>query len=298
MRLAGAGGSAAGMIAGAALLGPVRFVAGSFLGSSAAQSSVRSIVGDHGENEEIKTMESSTGGSNTVHQLLDIWGNQASESRDRDSPTPPAAPVAMNVEARMVGGVAMSEQRVVMAQAQVVDFLSSEPKTALIPWHAIGATLRDTQATVPPVTADVTAHAIPRGRPTNGNASEYARYPVIEMSTHVHKQASSTTLMSQYPVAHVMLVAAPTHNTARAQVPSARQNHGNQNHFNSAHQQRDATNARSPSLQGYSVGQATWASSAPNNSAGSQQHQGYRFGKFNLWMLLKYQRLWVTQSAF
>eukprot|EP00980_Cylindrotheca_fusiformis_P007445 scaffold1537_cov108-Cylindrotheca_fusiformis.AAC.4 len=51
-RLAGAGGSAFGMVAGAALLGPVGFVAGSFLGSSAAQSSVRAVSGNSKGNKK------------------------------------------------------------------------------------------------------------------------------------------------------------------------------------------------------------------------------------------------------
>jgi len=45
-RLAGAGGSAIGMGVGAALLGPVGFVAGSMIGGSAAKSSVAAIAGE------------------------------------------------------------------------------------------------------------------------------------------------------------------------------------------------------------------------------------------------------------
>lgn len=45
-RLAGVGGSVAGMAAGAALLGPVGFVAGSMLGGSAAKSSMAAVTGD------------------------------------------------------------------------------------------------------------------------------------------------------------------------------------------------------------------------------------------------------------
>jgi len=46
VRLAGATGSAAGMVAGAALLGPVGLVAGSVLGGSAARSTTKAVSGD------------------------------------------------------------------------------------------------------------------------------------------------------------------------------------------------------------------------------------------------------------
>jgi hypothetical protein len=45
-RLAGAGGSAYGMVAGAALLGPVGLVAGSLIGGAAAKSGMETITGD------------------------------------------------------------------------------------------------------------------------------------------------------------------------------------------------------------------------------------------------------------
>jgi len=306
MRLAGAGGSAAGMIAGAAILGPVGFVAGSFLGSSAAQSSVRSIVGDHSEDKETKTGEPSAGGSNIGHQSVDNRRDQTSAIHDGDSFGQPAAPVSLNAEARMVGGVATSEQRVVMAQAQVVDLLSSEPPAPPIisrtsvatPRHAQatipqstpnvtanaapiisrtrGATPRHTQASIPQATPNVTVNAVSIGRTTNGEASQYARYPVADVPTQM--QASSTSMM-QYPVAPATLAAAPTNTMPRAQAATARQSHGNQNYYSAGHQQRSTARAQSRSMQGNNnIGHQPPASTTSNNSAGNQQQQGYRFG--------------------
>ena len=46
-RLASVGGSAMGMVAGAALLGPVGILAGGLLGGSAGKSSVKALTEDH-----------------------------------------------------------------------------------------------------------------------------------------------------------------------------------------------------------------------------------------------------------
>lgn len=52
-RLAGAGGSAIGMAAGAALLGPVGFIAGSMIGGSAAKSSMAAVTGDPEKDKQL-----------------------------------------------------------------------------------------------------------------------------------------------------------------------------------------------------------------------------------------------------
>ncbi|CAJ1949791.1 unnamed protein product [Cylindrotheca closterium] len=276
MRLAGAGGSAAGMIAGAAILGPIGFVAGSFLGSSAAQSSVRSITGDHNDNEETQREEPSATGSNVEHWSLDNRRDQTSASHGGDSSGHPTAPVALNAEARMVGGIATSEQRGVMAQAELVDLLSSELPAVPVILPTSGATPQCAQATRPQTSASKTTMPVPLGRPTSGNMSGYSRYHVADTPTPM--QASSTS-MSQYPVAPVTLVAAATNTVPRAQGGIPRQLHGNQNHFNDGYHEDNAARAQNPSLQGNSIGQMRSPSTTQNNSAaGSQQQQGYRFG--------------------
>jgi len=142
VRLAGAGGSAAGMIAGAALLGPVGFVAGSLLGSSAAQSSARAISGD--PKKEVKDTEDSqysTCTNNTPHQLPDLLSptdpfeqdtttNLRSDTCDGNSDSFLTAQ-AIPTEAELIGEVATADHRAVMVQAQLADpFSSSIPRPA------------------------------------------------------------------------------------------------------------------------------------------------------------------------
>ena len=93
------------MIAGTAILGPVGFVAGSFLGSSAAQqSSVQSAVWDHAsENELAKTVDQIGG----IHQSLDdllasSWSSAVITCCGG------TVAIALNPEASMVGGVSTS----------------------------------------------------------------------------------------------------------------------------------------------------------------------------------------------
>jgi len=51
VRLASAGGGTLGMIAGAALLGPVGSITGSFLGASAAKSTMTAATGESEKRE-------------------------------------------------------------------------------------------------------------------------------------------------------------------------------------------------------------------------------------------------------
>lgn len=138
VRLAGAGGSTVGMIAGAALLGPVGFIAGSFLGASAAQSTMTAATGDPKKKklEDSKKSQRSVTSINNPHHALstqpvDLLSssnqllpsnhtNQVPNVLNNPSTITTFAPAA-NVEAELVGAVATSDYRVVMVQAQVVD---------------------------------------------------------------------------------------------------------------------------------------------------------------------------------
>lgn len=75
-RLAGAGGSALGMVAGAALLGPVGFVAGSLAGGAAAKSSMAALTGDpkkqHPSSEETQRQTSPSNNSQSTSQAPDL----------------------------------------------------------------------------------------------------------------------------------------------------------------------------------------------------------------------------------
>jgi hypothetical protein len=124
-RLAGVGGSAAGMIAGTALLGPIGFVAGSFLGSSAAQSSMRALSGDSKSGQRAGG-DSIMQGNESQNQAPDLL----SPNDNGSNPSPPTLSnpsgitphvQAMNAEARLIGEIATSDHRAVMVQARVVD---------------------------------------------------------------------------------------------------------------------------------------------------------------------------------
>lgn len=105
VRLAGAGGSALGMVAGLAVAGPIGLVAGSFLGSSAAQKSMRSVAGDPSANlDETKPAASPSNQKNkTDNQTISH-----------------VVPFEADIQAEWVGDIAASDRRAVMVQAQVV----------------------------------------------------------------------------------------------------------------------------------------------------------------------------------
>jgi len=256
MRLAGAGGSAAGMIAGAAILGPVGFVAGSLLGSSVAQSSVRSIAGEHGENEETNEPAAD---SSQHESLLD---NHTRLSRHQDFSIDVTAPVSLDTEARMVGGIATSEQRITMAQAQVVDLVSSEQPVASIAPPASISTQRCTQSPLhqAPVTQSVNAVQ------TQIN-SDGANDPLIA-------DAASPQQMSQYPIAPSTAVLDPPSSRPSAQATAPTMGaHGYHNQYHSGLQQRNRPAVvQGRNMQGVGIGRQV------NRTTGSQQQEGYRFG--------------------
>ena len=134
VRLAGAGGSAAGMIAGAALLGPVGFVAGSILGSSAAQSSVTALSGDPKKKTDVQEQFPSqrmSGGNSSrsrgsQRQTLDLLS-----ANPQTSVGAPSALLAStrnatsfepltNTETKLIGEMATVNHHTVMAQANVL----------------------------------------------------------------------------------------------------------------------------------------------------------------------------------
>lgn len=140
VRLAGAGGSAIGMAAGAVLLGPIGLVAGSFLGASAGQSSMRAVAGDPASNEkklqDASASNSGSRGSNVsgptgtetqIPALLspsDVSGNSTPQPHGPfiDNQAVDAASLnASSVEAEWIGDVAIVDHRIVMVQAQVLD---------------------------------------------------------------------------------------------------------------------------------------------------------------------------------
>jgi len=144
VRLAGAGGGTLGMIAGATLLGPVGFIAGSFLGASAAKSTMTAATGDPKKEkleDSRKSQRSVTSINNdgTPHHVLSTQpvdllsssnqfmpsyhNNQVPNVLNNPSTITTLAPAA-NAEAELVGTVATSDYRVVMVRAQVVDPLS------------------------------------------------------------------------------------------------------------------------------------------------------------------------------
>ena len=123
VRLAGAGGSSVGMIAGTVLLGPIGFVAGAFLGSSAGQRAMAAATGDPNKQEvkdsgESRRSVTSTNNSGTQHHVSSTQPVDLLSSSSHMRPT--LAPAA-NVVAECVGTVASSDHRVVMVQAQLVD---------------------------------------------------------------------------------------------------------------------------------------------------------------------------------
>jgi hypothetical protein len=140
VRLAGAGGSAIGMAAGAVLLGPIGLVAGSFLGASAGQSSMKAVAGDPASNErklqDASASNSRSRGSNVsgptstetqIPDLLspsDVSGNSTPQTHGPliDNQAVDAASLnASSVEAEWIGDVATVNHRTVMVQAQVLD---------------------------------------------------------------------------------------------------------------------------------------------------------------------------------
>lgn len=182
-RLAGAGGSAAGMIAGAALLGPIGFVAGSFLGSSAAQSSMRALSGNQKATEDSAAPTSSTiQGNPTQGQVPDLLSPNDSGNINAPaslSGTASYAP-ALNTEAQMVGDVATSDHRAVMVQAQMFDPLNAN-------------SMRNSN---PPVA----------GRYAQPRASSSTFVPAAPSYSQVHetsRRTQTTRQASQRPVANV-----------------------------------------------------------------------------------------------
>lgn len=263
MRLAGAGGSAAGMIAGAALLGPVGFVAGSFLGSSAAQSSVRTIVGEAGDNQENRLERSSANASNREHLRNHMYttdllsfDNQGSCSPNETEHT--TTPVALNATARMVSNVATSEHRVVMAEAQVVDLLSSERATPMASPRFEG-TLRSRQSTRPQTSASTIPAANTRPLGVNNNHS-------MRAASHYQVENLSSTQAAAYQLAAATPVAAASSRPCAQQAPAV-PTHGNQERSNSEQPHLNLTSSRSHSA-------------AQDATNGNQQREGYRFGKF------------------
>ena len=123
VRLAGAGGSSVGMIAGTVLLGPIGFVAGAFLGSSAGQRAMAAATGDPNKQEvkdsgESRRSVTSTNKSGTQHH---VSSTQPVDLLSSSSHMRPTRALAANAVAECVGTVASSDHRVVMVQAQLVD---------------------------------------------------------------------------------------------------------------------------------------------------------------------------------
>ena len=125
-RLAGAGGSAAGMIAGAAIAGPIGLVAGAMLGGAA----VKSVVPEKKKLEVVS--DSSRVPRDNYHplaanspaaDLLSQGGSTGCHSRRV------AAPRATSAEATWIGDVAAASQPAVMVQAHVVNRNSSSAGT-------------------------------------------------------------------------------------------------------------------------------------------------------------------------
>jgi hypothetical protein len=134
LRLAGAGGSAIGMLAGVAIAGPIGLIAGSFLGASAGKTSMRAVSGDP-EDSSAKLMEGKTsgseqnsgfpanstlGGSNTRgHEVPDFLA----PSNINDSTSIPgiSSLASTTVEAELIGDVADVRHRTVMVQAQIIE---------------------------------------------------------------------------------------------------------------------------------------------------------------------------------
>jgi len=96
-RLAGAGGSAYGMMAGAALLGPVGFVAGSLIGGAAAKTGMTALTGDPKKGKqriEAQSQYSASNPSATAEQQQlsqSVYSNHAPDffSYDNHTHAPP-----------------------------------------------------------------------------------------------------------------------------------------------------------------------------------------------------------------
>ncbi|KAL9180858.1 hypothetical protein ACHAXT_011311 [Thalassiosira profunda] len=111
-RLAGAGGSAMGMVAGAALLGPVGFVAGSLVGGSAAKSSMAALTGD--PKKKKPALEEHRHSANDANAMQYQSNSQApdllSSEYQQHGPPSSAPPVQPTQQARQGGAVQQQQQ--------------------------------------------------------------------------------------------------------------------------------------------------------------------------------------------
>ena len=266
-RLAGAGGSAAGMAAGFAVAGPIGLVAGSFLGGSAAKSVMP---------EQKKTPAESNDGDGSARtdasyplvaqdHARDLLNQMdyPEYNRRRTTPQDTAA------QATWIGDVAASSQPAVMVQAHVLDPIGAHTGSS----HTLDSTANSQSslhvgtraAVVPSQPTYAEAYAepaqdsfIPTGQAYNTQSSSQRNYAGIGA------QVSQSLISQSQP----QFAYASTSNQA---TPAAtRQMAGRP--------QYESTSARR------AVPNASVTSGMTNQHQGQQpgNGEGYRFGKFTL----------------
>lgn len=299
-RLAGVGGSAAGMIAGAALLGPIGFVAGSFLGSSAAQSSMQALSGDSKSGQRASG-DSIMQGNESQNQAPDLL----SPNDNGSNPSPPTLSnpsgitphvQAVNAEARLIGNVATSDHRAVMVQARVVD----DPLNSNSLRHGNRPADEGHAQAMPNSISVSTARIHPRSLPTSRNPNV-----AVEPSNGNRRQTAQTQAANAAPAAlapaasaYPLATATPLHShrpvasipNSRRQTPESEryvtQNAGLGRAYGNPVQNAHLGGVSQPQTQ-FHHGQRNQSNShtpqtASNlgNQSSTGQEEGYHFGKF------------------
>lgn len=201
VRLSGAAGSAAGMVAGAALLGPVGFVAGAMLGGSAAQSSMRAVAGDPKEkNKSSENCSSHLYQQN--HQAIDLLSgdrnnqsqpnnitNENSSNMNNATATSNLIPIHTSANAELLGEVASADHQVAMVQAQIIESSSSNNPGYNVP----SAIARDTNSASSENMATTMFDPLSSNldHPTGSNSSQNSRYEASTFTRNNVARSSS-----------------------------------------------------------------------------------------------------------
>jgi hypothetical protein len=262
VRLAGAGGSSVGMIAGTVLLGPIGFVAGAFLGSSAGQRAMAAATGDPNKQElkdngESRRSVTSTNKSGTQHHVSSTQPVDLLSSSSHMRPT--LAPAA-NVEAEFVGIVASSDHRVVMVQAQLVD----TPHTQNSSQDSMSVTGTMAHPLAVPASHQ-SQQLVARSQNWNQDeTSEYSRQQITH-GNHGSYQERRNSAQTQ-PIQHGMQTGG---------VPQ-RQTHIRGSYNNHA----NSTSPRPASTLSNSANSSSYYQQSRQQVDGREENSGYKFGDF------------------
>jgi len=299
VRLSGAAGSTAGMVAGAALLGPVGFVAGAMLGGSAAQSSMRAVAGDPKEKskQDGQTQSSENSSSDLYQQnrqavdLLSGDGNyqsvpndianQNSSTMNHATTTSNLTPIPTSANAEVLGEVASADHRVVMVQAQVIESSSSNDLCFNVP----SATTRDTNSirntTMATTMSDPLSSSLAPLTGSNSSQNSNSRYEASTFERNNAARSSSNNLGLNVPSATTRdanLV--PSANMARAMFDPLSSNlppaTGSNSRYEASAFTRNNVARAQPEMSSRDINQPLAHNQMPNQTETGQQ--GYRFG--------------------